>query len=123
PSASGTGDRRSRMRKDEDKCEDRAEDSPAPSFFEQYTGERGSEGIRRGGHGGPRHYTRAVRENLDNYEAVLLDLDGTVYHEEEALPGAIELIRRLQGEGRRFACLSNSTSSPGRIAARLRRMG
>jgi HAD superfamily hydrolase (TIGR01450 family) len=61
--------------------------------------------------------------NLDQYEAVLLDLDGTVYHEEHALPGAMELIHRLQREERRFACLSNSTSSPRRIAARLQRMG
>jgi HAD superfamily hydrolase (TIGR01450 family) len=61
--------------------------------------------------------------NLDSFDAVLLDLDGTIYHEEHALPGAVELIRRLQREGRVFACLSNSTSSPGRIAARLARMG
>ena len=61
--------------------------------------------------------------NLDQFDAVLLDLDGTIYHEEHALPGAMELIRRLQREGRPFACLTNSTSSPGRIAARLGRMG
>ena len=61
--------------------------------------------------------------NLDSFDAVLLDLDGTVYHEEHALPGAVELIRRLQREGRRFACLTNSTSSPRRLAARLSRMG
>lgn len=61
--------------------------------------------------------------NFDEYDAILLDLDGTIYHEEHALPGAVELIRRLQREGRRFACLSNSTSSPQRIAERLGRMG
>ena len=54
---------------------------------------------------------------------MLLDLDGTVYHEDHALPGAVELIRRLQAEGRTYACLTNSTSSPERLAARLRRMG
>ena len=64
-----------------------------------------------------------VKLNLDDFEAVLLDLDGTIYHEEHALPGAIELLHRLQRDGRRFACLSNSTSSPSRISARLRRMG
>jgi 4-nitrophenyl phosphatase len=57
------------------------------------------------------------------FDAILLDLDGTIYHEEHALPGAIELIRRLQQQERRFACLTNSTSSPSRIAARLARMG
>jgi 4-nitrophenyl phosphatase len=61
--------------------------------------------------------------NLDAYQAVLLDLDGTVYHEEHALPGAVELIKRLQRDGRPYACLTNSTSSPARLTARLRRMG
>jgi HAD superfamily hydrolase (TIGR01450 family) len=57
------------------------------------------------------------------YQAVLLDLDGTVYHEDHALPGAIELIKRLQQEQRTFACLSNSSASPLRIMARLELMG
>ena len=61
--------------------------------------------------------------DLDQYAAVLLDLDGTVYHEEHALPGAVELIRRLQRDGRPYACLTNSTSSPERLTARLSRMG
>ena len=61
--------------------------------------------------------------NFDAYAAVLLDLDGTVYHEEEALPGAVELIHRLIDQGRKFACLTNSTSSPRRLVARLHRMG
>ena len=50
---------------------------------------------------------------------MLLDLDGTIYHEDQALPGAVELIHRLQREGRTYACLTNSTSSPQRISARL----
>jgi HAD superfamily hydrolase (TIGR01450 family) len=57
------------------------------------------------------------------YDAVLLDLDGTVYFEDHALPGAIDLIHRLQASGRRFACLSNSTTSPARIVQRLKTMG
>jgi HAD superfamily hydrolase (TIGR01450 family) len=61
--------------------------------------------------------------DLKAYQAVLLDLDGTVYHEDHALPGAVELIRRLQREGRAYACLTNSTSSPTRLTARLQRMG
>lgn len=73
--------------------------------------------------GGAALHSAAVRVDLDKYEAVLLDLDGTVYHEEHALPGAVELIRRLQGQGRTYACLTNSTSSPERLAARLTRMG
>ena len=61
--------------------------------------------------------------NFDPFDAVLLDLDGTVYHEDHALPGAVALIRRLQAEGRRYACLTNSTSNPERLTLRLRRMG
>jgi HAD superfamily hydrolase (TIGR01450 family) len=57
------------------------------------------------------------------YQAVLLDLDGTVYHEDHPLPGAIELIKRLQSEQRNFACLTNSSASPLRIMTRLEMMG
>src|SRR5436309_7224933 len=77
----------------------------------------------RTGHHFPPHYTRPVIPNFNDFAAILLDLDGTVYHEEHALPGAIDLIRRLQRENRKFACLTNSTTSPDRIAARLLRMG
>ena len=57
------------------------------------------------------------------YAAVLLDLDGTLYHEDDALPGAVALVRRLGDEGRPFACLTNSTTSPARLADRLKRLG
>src|SRR5437016_1673185 len=77
------------------------------------------------GAGQPRRgqYTPAVPIDLNAYQAVLLDLDGTVYHEDHSLPGAVELIRRLQAEDRTYACLTNSTSSPQRLATRLTRMG
>ncbi|MDB5295556.1 MAG: family HAD-type hydrolase, partial [Phycisphaerales bacterium] len=67
----------------------------------------------------------AARSPLDlsQYQAVLLDLDGTVYHEDHALPGAVALIRRLQAEGKPYACLTNSTTSAGQLAERLGRMG
>jgi HAD superfamily hydrolase (TIGR01450 family) len=64
-----------------------------------------------------------VRYDLSRYEAVLLDLDGTVFKEEHALPGAVELLTRYQATGRRYACLSNHTYSAVRISERLRRMG
>lgn len=60
---------------------------------------------------------------LDQYDAVLLDLDGTIYHEEYSLPGAPDLVRMLQSRGIKFACLSNSTTSPLRVMNRLLRMG
>ncbi len=61
--------------------------------------------------------------DLSPYEAVLLDLDGTVYHEDHALPGAVALIRKWQAEQRNFACLSNSAASPVRVRERLNQMG
>jgi HAD superfamily hydrolase (TIGR01450 family) len=64
-----------------------------------------------------------VSVDLSKYDAVLLDLDGTVYHEQHPLPGAVELIRKLQSTGRRFACLSNSAKSPLRVMDRLHTMG
>src|SRR5580693_5000195 len=65
----------------------------------------------------------SVLIDFDLFDAVLLDLDGTVYHEEHALPGAVRLVQRLRTEKRKFACLTNSTGSPSHIAARLQRMG
>jgi HAD superfamily hydrolase (TIGR01450 family) len=64
-----------------------------------------------------------VAIDLSQFQVVLLDLDGTVYHEEHPLPGAVPLIRKLQSERRRFACLSNSSSSPLRVMERLHGMG
>ncbi|QOV87334.1 HAD-IIA family hydrolase [Humisphaera borealis] len=61
--------------------------------------------------------------DLSQYQAVLLDLDGTVYHEDHALPGAVELILRLQKIGQPYACLTNSTTSPHQLVSRLKRMG
>ncbi len=61
--------------------------------------------------------------DFSSFSAVLLDLDGTVYHEDHALPGAIGLIRKLQESNIAYACLTNSTSSPAKLAARLSQMG
>lgn len=69
-------------------------------------------------------YTPDVSEiDLSKFDVVLLDLDGTVYHEDHALPGAVELIHQFQRENRRFACLSNSAQSPMRVMERLHFMG
>ncbi len=68
-------------------------------------------------------YTRFVLPNLADYQAILLDLDGTLYHDEHSLPGAVELLLHLSQRRLAFACLSNSTSSPLRVMQRLERMG
>ena len=66
---------------------------------------------------------RRVPFDFSPYAAVLLDLDGTLYHEDHVLPGAAELVARLRSEGRTYACLTNSTTSPLRLRERLVRMG
>jgi 4-nitrophenyl phosphatase len=68
-------------------------------------------------------HSRPVAFDFSAYEAVLLDLDGTLYKEDHPLPGAVALVRRFIGQGRKYACLSNSTESPHRIALRLQKMG
>lgn len=60
---------------------------------------------------------------LSSFAAVLLDLDGTIWHEEVALPGAIELIAALQARRQPFAFISNSGLSPSKLLARLARLG
>jgi NagD protein len=61
--------------------------------------------------------------DLSEFAAVLLDLDGTIYHEEHPLPGAQALVRSLQDRKIKFACLSNSGASPVQITGRLAGMG
>jgi glycerol 3-phosphatase-2 len=64
-----------------------------------------------------------VPKDFSQFDAVLLDLDGTVYFEDDPLPGARDLIGRLQREKIKFACISNSTSSPQRVVKRFAGMG
>ena len=66
---------------------------------------------------------RRVPFDFSAYAAILLDLDGTLYHEDHVLPGAVALVARLQNERRTYACLTNSTSSPQRLRERLLSMG
>lgn len=61
--------------------------------------------------------------DLQSFAAVLLDLDGTVFHEETPLPGAMELVTALQRRGQPFAFITNSDLSPSRLRARLLTMG
>ncbi len=61
--------------------------------------------------------------DLSAYDAVLLDLDGTIYHEDHPLPGAQAFVKSLQARQTKFACLSNVGSSPVQITERLAQMG
>jgi HAD superfamily hydrolase (TIGR01458 family) len=56
--------------------------------------------------------------------AVLLDLDGVLYVEDERIPGATEAVAALRDRGLRLRFVTNTTSRPRRdILARLERLG
>lgn len=53
-----------------------------------------------------------------------MDLDGTIYRGNEAIPEAVRFVRELKKEGIPFLYLTNNSSaSPEHVAARLTRMG
>ena len=56
---------------------------------------------------------------FSDYDAVLLDLDGTLLRQDEAMPGAAELVAAVRRDQPRFAILSNSTQGPARVESRL----
>src|SRR3954447_14516479 len=54
----------------------------------------------------------------------LMDMDGVLVHEEHPIPGADELLKRLQDAERRFLVLTNnSIYTPRDLSARLGRSG
>jgi HAD superfamily hydrolase (TIGR01450 family) len=57
------------------------------------------------------------------YDAMLLDLDGTVYHGAQPIPGAAEAIRKLRERRTEVRFVTNNASkAPGDVAATLRKM-
>lgn len=60
--------------------------------------------------------------DLAPYAAVLLDLDGTLCHDDHPLPGAVELVRHLHATGKTVGVISNSGSGPLRAQMRLHAM-
>jgi phospholysine phosphohistidine inorganic pyrophosphate phosphatase len=61
---------------------------------------------------------------LAGVEALLLDLSGVVYVEDEALPGAADALERLRGEEIPVRLVTNTTMRPRRsILERLERLG
>lgn len=56
---------------------------------------------------------------LRRFAAVLLDLDGTIYHEDHPLPGAVDLINWLDANKLKYACVTNATIGPREITERL----
>ncbi|MEL0317069.1 MAG: HAD family hydrolase, partial [Aquiluna sp.] len=60
----------------------------------------------------------------DNYDSLLLDLDGVVYRGKAAVPGAVEAINRAQEMGKQVAYITNNASrTPESIAKQLVELG
>jgi phospholysine phosphohistidine inorganic pyrophosphate phosphatase len=63
-------------------------------------------------------------DRLLHATAVLLDLDGVLYVEDEPIPGAIEAVTALRDRGLQLRFVTNTTTRPRRdILARLERLG
>ncbi|MGH3857480.1 MAG: HAD-IIA family hydrolase [Pseudonocardiaceae bacterium] len=61
---------------------------------------------------------------MDGYDAVLLDLDGTVYRGAEAVPEAPEVVNELRRAGRAVQFITNNASrAPEEVAAHLTDLG
>ncbi len=62
--------------------------------------------------------------NVRDIECWLTDMDGVLVHDEQPLPGAVDLLNRWVDTSRRFLVLTNnSTYTPRDLAARLARSG
>jgi HAD superfamily hydrolase (TIGR01458 family) len=60
----------------------------------------------------------------DGVTALLVDLDGVLYVEDEPIPGAVEAVRALRARGLALRFVTNTTSRPRRaIVERLARLG
>ncbi len=61
---------------------------------------------------------------VSDFAAVLFDMDGTLYHEQQALPGAAATVAALQQAGRVVACVTNNSArTAGELSRRLATMG
>jgi glycerol-1-phosphatase len=65
-----------------------------------------------------------VSSLLDRHDLLLADLDGTLYRGREAVPGAVEAVRRAGDRGVRTVYVTNNASrSPADVAAHLAELG
>jgi HAD superfamily hydrolase (TIGR01450 family) len=65
-----------------------------------------------------------TRPGLPRFDAYIFDLDGTIYVDDELIPGADETIARLRADGARVAFVTNNPLHPAaEYAERLTRLG
>ncbi|MDR0525373.1 MAG: HAD-IIA family hydrolase [Spirochaetaceae bacterium] len=63
-------------------------------------------------------------ENIRAKKAFIIDMDGVIYHGNQALPGAPEFVEWLSKKGRAFLFLTNSSErSPLELSQKLSRLG
>ena len=61
---------------------------------------------------------------ISGYDALLLDLDGTVWHGDASIPGAVDAINAAITSGRRAAYITNNASkAPRDVASKLQSIG
>lgn len=63
-----------------------------------------------------------MKPDYSRYDAILLDLDGTLCHDDHPVPGAVEFVARLHAAGKVVGVISNSGSGPLRVQMRLHAM-
>lgn len=49
-------------------------------------------------------------KKLKDIELFLMDMDGTIYHEDEIIPGVLEFFALLRTQGKRYAFMTNNSS-------------
>ena len=60
---------------------------------------------------------------LRKIKRFLLDLDGTVYHDDDVIPGAIDAVNRMRKQGKVFFLTNNSSLSCADYVEKLARLG
>ncbi len=61
---------------------------------------------------------------LTDFDAIFLDMDGTLYHGDKPLPGVVDLLQTLAAIHLPYACLTNAAwKTPEQIHGRLANMG
>lgn len=59
-----------------------------------------------------------------DFHAIFFDLDGTLYHDTYALPGAVEALAHLRSSGQRYAAITNTSArTEKQLSAMLSAMG
>ena len=67
---------------------------------------------------------KKITSNLENIEAIFLDLDGTIYMGDNLIDGAIDFLNRIEERGiKRFFLSNNSSKSVAQYLEKLEKMG